>query len=136
MKIVFSIFLCFIILTCERNDDKLLYAEAYIVGFDPCTIRNHYDVGYVLFTTDSKDTLVTYNFPNNIYSIPSEYFANYMSSAYFPQQARYEFKIKISYTKAMDNERVIHDCTTDFFFGDFSKQILHNQIIIKSATKY
>jgi hypothetical protein len=123
-------------LSCKKEDNKLQHAEGYIVGFDPCTIRHHYDIGYVIFTTDLKDTLVTYNFPKNIFEFPDEYFINYMNSAYFPQSARYEFKVKISYTKATGNEKVIHECLTDFNYSDFFEQIVNNQIIIKSATKY
>lgn len=136
MKIANFVLLIFIAIACEKPNVKVFQTEGYIVGFDPCTIRHNYDIGYIIFTIDLQDTLVTYNFPDNIYEFPVEYFANYMNSAYIPVSARYDFKVRFSYTIARENERTIHECLSDFNNGDFSKQILNNQIIIKSASKY
>lgn len=136
MKIAHLIFLCFLFISCEKSNNKLYHAEGYIVGFDPCTVRHNYKIGYAIVTTDFKDTLITYNFPSNVYVIPEEYYLDYMNSAYFPQSARYQFKVKITYTKATENEKVILQCATDFNYNDFIDQIMNNQIIIKSAIKY
>jgi len=137
--------------SCEKEKDEIKQTEGYIVGFDPCTINHHYRIGYVIISTDLKDTLVTYNLSDNkyrmpssvinnlsdtLYKIPESYFQNFINSAYFPNIARYEFKIKVSYYKAKENEKIINICTTDINQVDFAYQFDHNQVIIISATKY
>ena len=136
MKIIYLILLSLLFISCDKSDIKLYHAEGYIVGFDPCTIRHHYDIGYVIFTSDLKDTLVTYNLPSTLYNFTDNFFNNYVNSSYFPDSIRYKFRVKISYTKATGNQIVVHECASDFNNGDFGIQILYNQVIIKSASKY
>ncbi|RPH25544.1 MAG: hypothetical protein EHM93_19925 [Bacteroidales bacterium] len=133
--------------SCKKDDIDLKQAEGYIVGFDPCTINHHYRIGYVIITADLKDTLITYNLSDNtykmpasvmcstsdtIYKIPEGYFSNFRNSAYFPKSVQYEFKIKLVFTKANENEMVFNVCTHDINQADFNNA---KQVIIKSATK-
>lgn len=130
--------LLFVVFACHKDDSEPVFTtEGYIIGFDPCTIRHPgYDLGLAIVSTDVQDTLVTYNFPDSIYNFPDEYFQNYMSSAYFPDSARYEYKIKIEYKKAENDEVVILECLADFNQADFSKQIMYNQVIIEKIINY
>jgi hypothetical protein len=138
------------IMGCEKDNNNLNFLEGYIVGFDPCTINHHYRIGYVIISTDTKDTLVTYNLSDyvfnmpasvllnpldTLYKIPESNFLNYRNSAYFPLDVRYEYKIIVTYIYATEDKRIFNLCTTDINQGDFSYQILHNQVLIKSATK-
>ncbi|MBU8891993.1 MAG: hypothetical protein KOO66_04395 [Bacteroidales bacterium] len=142
----------FIAFSCEKDDDEpIKLAEGYIVGFDPCTINHHYRIGYVIISTDLKDTLVTYNLSDSIYKmpanvisnisdtlyknisdtlykIPESYFQNYRNSTYFPDSLRYKYEVKILYLIANENEMIFNLCTTDILFLHFI------QVIIKSAT--
>src|SRR4030042_6768165 len=103
LKIIQSLFLISLLLAaCKKEDDNLYQIEGYIVGFEPCTIRHNYDIGYVIISSDLRDTLLTYNFPDNIYDFPQEYFQNYFNSGYFPSLARYEFHVQITYSIAKD----------------------------------
>ena len=140
-----------ILISCEKNekihDEILQNAEGYIVGFDPCTINQQYRIGYVFISTDLIDTLITYNLSDTKYKIPASiisggktlyripwsYFEGYVGSAYFPESARYEFKIKVAYRKADQDELDFNWCTTDINQHDFYRQFEHNQVIIKSA---
>ena len=148
--------LLFMACGCEKdndepiNDDEPIKSiEGYIVGFDPCTINNHYRIGYVIMSTDSNDILLTYNLSDSIYKMPASvmcnisdtlyqipeyYFQYYRSSGYFPEAVRYEFKVKATYTKAIGNE-LVYDimCPADINISEFNDAI---QVIIKSATKY
>ena len=133
MKISHLILICFLFVSCEKDNNKAYLREGYIVGFDPCTIRNNYDTGYVIITTDLKDTLMTYNFPDTIFSFPSEYFLNYINSGYFPVEARYEFKIRITYSVAKESEKIYNLCTADINLSEFNNAL---QVITKSASKY
>ncbi|HPQ35676.1 MAG TPA: hypothetical protein PK563_14380 [Tenuifilaceae bacterium] len=137
---------------CNENDDEeeLLSAQGYIVGFDPCCVRHHYRLGYVIVSEDLIDTLVTYNLSditytmpasvvfnsNTLYQIPEIYFQNFVSTAYFPDSLRYSYGVKVSYRMARENELVIKPCALDINWGDFAFQIINNQVIIRSAIKY
>ena len=128
---------------CEKEEDKnLRNLDGYIVGFDPCTVNHHYQIGYVIISTDLKDTLVTYNLsdetfkmpasvllqsPDTLYKIPEFYFNNGWGGM-FQASLRYEFKIKGTYRDAKENEKSIHLCTNDLSPN-------FKQIIITTATK-
>ncbi|RUT73008.1 hypothetical protein [Ancylomarina longa] len=147
VKLLPFLLLVFIMLTancCEKDEEKSNYAEGYIVGFDPCTINHQYRIGYVIISTDLKDTLVTYNLSDpsykmpasvlfnlsdTLYKIPESYFENYRNSPFFPKSLRYEYPIKFSFSIANEDEMIFNLCTTDILFLDFT------QVIIKSAIK-
>jgi len=129
---------------CEKSEDKinLRELEGYIVGFDPCTINHQYRIGYVIISTDLKDTLITYNLsdntfkmpasvllnsPDTLYKIPEPYFKNAWGGM-FQASSRYEFKVKGTYRDAKENEKSYYLCTNDL-------SLYHKQIIITSATK-
>lgn len=129
---------------CEKSEDKINLREldGYIVGFDPCTINHQYRIGYVIISTDLKDTLITYNLsdntfkmpasvllnsPDTLYKIPEPYFNNGWGGM-FQASSRYEFKIKGTFRYAKEDEERIHLCTNDLFLN-------YKQIIITSATK-
>lgn len=128
---------------CEKDEDKnLRELDGYIVGFDPCTVNHHYRIGYVIISTDLKDTLVTYNLSDEtfkmpasvllqssdtLYKIPESYFKA-GRGYYFPESARNEFKIMGTYHYAKEDEKSIFECTNDLFLN-------YEQIIITSATK-
>ncbi|PKQ67920.1 hypothetical protein BZG01_06015 [Labilibaculum manganireducens] len=146
LLILFCLFLI-IGVGCEKDDEKSNYAEGYIVGFDPCTINHQYRIGYIFISTDLQDTLVTYNLSDpsykmpasvllnpsdTLYKIPESYFQNYRNSAYLPKAVRYEFKIKITYAYATNEEKKFNLCSTDFNYSDFNNA---KQVIIKSAIK-
>jgi hypothetical protein len=134
----------------EKENPELQEAEGYIVGFDPCTINHHYRIGYVIISKDYLDTLVTYNLSdrvftmpasvelkssNPLYTIPEDRFSGYRDSAYFPELYRNDYPIKISYRKALDHELIINLCTADINMGDFSRQMMNNQIIVVKVSR-
>lgn len=146
-KILFlSGIIIFLAFSCEKDNDKPIKStEGYIVGFDPCTINHHYQIGYIIISTDVKDTLLTYNLSDNIYQmpatvllnsadtiyqIPESYFQNYRNTAYFPDSIRYKFKINVTYSEATGDEIIFNLCTNDFNYSDFNNAI---QVVIKSA---
>lgn len=131
--------------SCKKDNNDLIHAEGYIVGFDPCTINHHYRIGYVIITADLKDTLITYNLSDNtykmpasvmssksdtLYKIPEIYFQNFRNWPFFSDTLRYKYWIKFSYSIANENEKIYYLCTTDILFINYA------QIIIKSATAH
>jgi hypothetical protein len=75
---------------------------------------------------------MTYNLPDSIFVFPPEYFYNYYNSGYFPSKARYEFKIKFTYTIASKDQEVYNLCTPDINDSDFNKAV---HVILASVTK-
>ena len=133
MKILILILTGIVIISCENDvtQNRVITKNAYIIGFDPCTVKHNYDLGYIIVSTDLMDTLVSYNFPDSIVSIPKEYFDNYWNSGYFPVYARYKFKISITYRLAAEDEKIYLLCTTDFNYSEFNNAV---QVITISAT--
>jgi hypothetical protein len=149
-KLAIVILIGLLSIKCEKDNLNLKHAEGYIVGFNPCTINHHYRIGYVIISTDLKDTLITYNLSDasfkmpasimlnpsdTLYKIPESYFQNYRNSAYLPIETRFDYKVKVTYAYATEVEKIFHECSADFNQGDFSNQFLHNQVIIKSLSK-
>jgi hypothetical protein len=66
-----------LVLDKESNNDYL-QAEGYIVGYETCgsTIQEETGsaMGYIVITSDLKDTLAVYNLPQDVYSFPAEVF--------------------------------------------------------------
>ena len=124
--------ICFLLFMCKGSVDDNLLKEGYIVGFEPCSYQHHYKIGYAIITTNLKDTLMTYNLPDSIYTFPSEYFNNYVNTGYFPSNARYEFKIKFSCTIAKGDEIIYNLCTTDINRSEFYRAV---QVIMSFVSK-
>ena len=143
--LLFLLPLCVVLLGAGCDDDdenNLKELDGYIVGFDPCTVNHHYRIGYVIVSTDLKDTLVTYNLSDEtfkmpasvllqpsdtLYKIPESYFKA-GRGFYFPESARNEFEVKVTYRNPKEDEKSIFECTNDLFLN-------YEQIIITSVTK-
>ena len=129
---------------CEKDEDKdLRELDGYIVGFDPCTFNHHYRIGYVIISTDLKDTLLTYNLSDEtfkmpasvllqpsdtLYKIPESLFQNAFGGMFLQSSSRSEFKINGTYRYPKENEKSYPLCTNDVFLN-------FTQIIITSASK-
>lgn len=147
-----SALLCsFLFVSCNEKENPVSKElEGFIVGFDPCTIRHSYPIGYVIISKDFEDTVVTYNISDesfkmpssifldkkeSIYTIPEANFSNFRSSAYFPESIRYDYPVKIKYRTALETEKPANICLGDINMGDFGTQLINNQIIVLSLSK-
>ena len=116
--------------------------EGYIAGFQPCDFYHHYQIGYVIISTDLKDTLITYSLsdktqkmpssvllssPDTLYKIPESCFKNSFGFI-FQGSSRYEYKIKGTYRDAEHDEIIGNICTNDILLN-------FTQIIITSVSK-
>ncbi|HKJ81153.1 MAG TPA: hypothetical protein VJ954_03970 [Ignavibacteriaceae bacterium] len=132
MKLLGTFIFCVIIaISCNRKED-FSRIDGYVVGFDPCSyITNH--IGYVIVSDDLKDTLITYNFPDSVFTFSTSLFSNYLISGYFPSDARFFFKVKMEYRLAKGNELVYLLCPAYLNESEFNHAI---QVITMSALKY
>jgi len=131
-----------ILVSCNQEDDNLIkQAEGYILGYNPCSVildgvNGNSAQGFYFVSTNLKDTLLTYNLPKNTFDIPSCYIASteYYVNDYFPDSARFDFKVKIEYTNAtIDEQKEAHCIFTGLQLIDCVFEKEYTQIIIKSA---
>ncbi|MBW3470162.1 hypothetical protein [Arthrospiribacter ruber] len=121
---------------CVEDDDlRVFETTGYIFGFDPCLTREPYENGEGLLIATPTDTLLTYNFPENIVEFPSGIFDNWQWQYVFDLQATEgnpDFKIRFSYRIARDEEMVFPLCHGSIFAPGFKYKY---QIIILSTEK-
>lgn len=126
----------------SKNENKEYQFKGYLVGYDPCTINYKNGCGYIIISSDLKDTLRSYNLSGNnynvpiapiifdsdtLYRIPKLHFNK--ENPFFPTSLRFSYPIRITYRFASEHERTYNLCTTDMIFLGFK------EVIIKSATK-
>jgi hypothetical protein len=144
LDIILLLILSIVFFNCKKDKIQLVNLDGYIIGFDPCAINNHYRIGYVIVSTDLKDTLLTYNISDEAYKMPASVFlnpldtlykfpeinfANYAESPFFPIESRYDYNITITYKVAEEDELVYYLCSGNLLFLNF------NQIIVMSISK-
>jgi hypothetical protein len=132
MKTLSLLILCLIFVSCDKKDTEMKQTDGYIVGFDPCSLVNHYATGFVITSTDKKLMLMTYNLPDSIYRFPLENFQGFENSGYFPIDVRFSYKIRVTYTIATESEKIYLLCLGYINTSEFNDA---TQVIIKSATK-
>jgi hypothetical protein len=158
--VIKSLFFCLMLLlqfSCiEKEDFELFEMEGFIVGFHPCSVNHSYRIGFVIISNDFSDTIATYSLSPNefkmpapvglnpkrpLYSIPEHEFRYFRESAYFPEFLYYpdsliiNYPIKVTYRKALENERPSQICTTDIIRSDFSRQWVNNHVIVIKASR-
>lgn len=126
----------------SKNENKEYQLKGYIVGYDPCTINYIKGCGYIIISSDLRDTLLTYNLSGNnynvlnapivfdsdtLYRIPKVHFNK--DIPFFPVSLRFSYPIRITYRFASEHERTYNLCSTDVLSLSFK------EVITKSATK-
>jgi hypothetical protein len=129
------------IISLDVNQHSGYYSlDGYVVGFESCSgtrvIEQYGEANaYYIISSDLKDTLLTYNFPKDIFHFPLECIkdANYMvTPVWFPDTYRYAFKVHIEYEIVPENEKQYAVCKGNVLIRPAGQGI---QIDIKSATK-
>lgn len=138
MRYLFVV-LTIVLVSVFSSCNKEVYSDVgYIVGFDPCTggFLDNENKGFIIITEQSKDTLLTYNLPPDIFTFPNAYFANYWYVFLFPDSAKYDYKISFEYSFTEENDKVASFCVADIYLGDFNYFVRNRQVILISARKY
>ncbi|MDR3286913.1 MAG: hypothetical protein LBT27_05680 [Prevotellaceae bacterium] len=123
----------------EQEQEQGQYlGEYYVSGYDACSSvvidgENGEAGGYYIVSEDLRDTLLTYNLPKNIFNFPSSCFSttNFYTPRWFPNEFRNEFKMKISYEIASEEDMIFYVCLANVLI----QHVNATQIIIKSANK-
>ncbi len=132
--ILCSLFL-FFIMGCDNDDEPTtITSEGYVVGFDPCaTTGAPYEMGEGLLIWTEHDSLLTYNFPKDIFNFSNELFTSRITSYYFPLNHFDEYKIRVTYRRAREEEKLGGSflCQAIINLGGFKKYIDNEMIILQ-----
>jgi hypothetical protein len=98
---------------CDKESpmpDCAILTEAFVIGFDQCLVGLEGNNGRGFLLATEKDTLMTYNLPDSIYTFPEELFTNWWLSPFFPEYAVNEYKLMISYRYTRNEELISAVC--------------------------
>lgn len=130
--------LTFAILGCkkEREKDEIKQSEGYIIGFDPCEgdVKTS-NRGFIIACNNLKDTFITYNLPDTIFTFPQYLFSNYINSCMFPNSEYLNYKIKFQYRFASKNEKQYPLCLAIIYTWEIDHYVRDRQIILNEVTK-
>ncbi|TZF85709.1 hypothetical protein FW774_01130 (plasmid) [Pedobacter sp. BS3] len=104
--------------------------EIYVIGIDPCTKYNSYNLkGYVIELIKSKDTVLTYNLPVETAQLIQKEEPEFKDAYLFASTYSKNYPLVITYRYAKDNEKKLPLCTANTDISGISK-INNKQIII------
>ena len=95
------------------NQENPYDFEGYIVGYDACSrITAWLPKGYVLISSDLKDTLLTYNLPDSLFNFPKGCFFYTTMTGLVPLQEhnRFAFKFAMNYSITPEAELEAYPC--------------------------
>jgi len=84
-----------------------------------------YDTGKDLIILTKQDSILTYNFPEDIFNFPEEIFLN---GYFFPPSYSDQYKVSFTFRKVPEHERITRFCSIFSIF--FDTEISRNQVII------
>lgn len=110
---------------CEKEGGgKMVFnGEANVIGVDPCSSK-----GYVLFLSESKDTVLTYNLPSDIAQRVDERANVPLKDGYLFPERQNEFKTRITYRFAAKEEFIYPVCKAIIYTGGIAR--VKKQIVI------
>ncbi|MDR1200835.1 MAG: hypothetical protein LBL58_04265 [Tannerellaceae bacterium] len=130
-----------IISSCSDDNDnsgeKALSAEVYVIGSHPCgeTFLERDSIVsdfYYLVTSNLKDTLVSGQFPEGIFHIPTDYFRTKKDAVAFSDECANTYKLKITYNYVTEENKTVLFCPAVINLAtDFNNN--YPEIIIESA---
>ncbi|MDR1983585.1 MAG: hypothetical protein LBQ28_02000 [Prevotellaceae bacterium] len=122
----------------KMNSNQL---DGYVVGWEGCsgsTIQGEYGEAnaYYIISSDLRDTLLTYNFPKDIFNFPATCFENgniaFSTPVWFNTSFRYAFKVHIEYEIVPEEIKIYPVCSGIVLIHPEADA---QQINIKSAIK-
>ncbi|MDR0831069.1 MAG: hypothetical protein LBN95_13325 [Prevotellaceae bacterium] len=133
-KILFLLTILLCTAGCNEPVNNNEYVtEGYVICKHPCLNEELYGEnnaygkagGYYIISTDLNDTLLTFNFPVDLFDFPVQFFHQ-------PHLYRNEYKIKVVY-KVASQEELVYSLCNDMIYNPFDGHDI--QIIVKSALK-
>jgi len=115
----------------KKDEDHLPLKEAFVIGFDQCALG----AGRILAIVEPPDTVITYNFPDSLYTFPDSLFSNYLNDCLFPGGTLERYPVSVKYRAATPTEFTGFICHPDFIMATHFHQIGSKQVIVVSVVK-
>lgn len=116
--------------SCENVSSK-----GRIIGYDPCwyytPARKH--TGFVIEIDNgiTKDTVVNYSIPENLFQFPYiDKFAAMNGEFLYPPDIQNKLKIKFNYRFALDSEKTAVPCLANIWTFPFNAAVKNKEIFI------
>lgn len=117
--------------TEKQQEEVLVVRNAFVVGFDQCAMYK----GRILAIDEPRDTVITYNFPDSVYSFPDAYFSNYLFDCLFPAEVLKKFPVRVKYRPSKPEELSTHICFGDVYTARLSPLVKEKQVVVISIEK-
>jgi hypothetical protein len=139
---LFAIVLILLFGCSKEPDNEIVYTDGYIVDYNSCAAFKERGEttakarGYYIISENLKDTLLTFNLPDDLFEFPWAFFG-YAGTDYDWKEGgstlayRYEYKIRFTYRLAEEEEKIILLCNA-FLYDPYLRA---KQVIIKTASK-
>jgi hypothetical protein len=134
-------FLLLLLCSCRKNGNfscEKLISVGRIIGYDPClhfrTFNKVKDAGFVIEIDKSgtKDTVVTYDIPEGLFTFQSSYIDGSYSTYLFRPEVQDLFKIRFNFRPSPDRTFVI--CFNQYI-SDFTRAVKEREIDILCISK-
>ncbi len=145
MKQIFLFLIAVLLLLgCKKDKSPKCYSitgKGRIIGYDPCAhfvqANRVYGAGFVLELdkTTSKDTVVTYQIPEGLFTFKPEYIDGSYSSYLFRPAVQDLFKINFMYKVTADNEKTFIVCSGLVNTADFGAAVRGREIFASCISK-
>ena len=104
-----SLVILFVFAACDKPtpNEKFYYLSGYNPYFGYTEHGDDYahSSGYYIISNDLKDTFLTFNLPNHLFSIPTEAFQTGEDCGYsFSQKYRFAFSFEMNYEMTPEDE--------------------------------
>ncbi|MBK8712088.1 MAG: hypothetical protein IPL97_09485 [Niastella sp.] len=132
------------IFSCKKDKSSKCYSETgkgRIIGYHPCAdfvqANKIYGAGFVieLDKATSKDTLVSFQIPEGLFSFKPEYIDGSYSSYLFKPEIQNLFKINFKYKIAGDNEKTNIICNGMVNTAWYDAAIRNREIFVSCISK-
>jgi hypothetical protein len=143
-QIFFLIISVLVCASCKKNKMPNCYSTAgkgRIIGYHPCAnyiqANRTYGAGFVveIDKITSKDTIVTFQMPEEVFTFKPEYIDGSYSSYLFRPQVQDLFKINFTYKIAGDNEKTNIVCNGMINTAPYDAAIRNREIFVSCISK-
>lgn len=142
LLVVIFLFGCLIMVGCrKKNRCETVTSTGRIIGYNPCgtyvQANRVYGAGFVieLDKATSKDTVVTYQIPEDLFVFKPEYIDKTYSSFLFRPEVQNLFKINFNYKIATDEEKTVIICSGMINTAWYDAAVRHREIFVSCISK-
>lgn len=121
----------------KKNLCEIVSSKGRIIGYNPCRyytpLNNRKDAGFVIEIDNgsNKDTVVSYNIPNDIFQFPNvDDFAATNGQFLYTPDVQDIFQIKFNYRFTPENEKTAVLCLANIWTAPFNAAVKSKEVYI------